>query len=222
MKKILLTLCLVLATSVANARVEYYASVKMGLGDTTIYVNDDDKLGDFLAGPGHRYDGSGLTWELSPALGLDWSLDNMYVKHNPYGWFHLRLEGEVGYNHYHEDGKIKDDSYTVTDKIKVKMDQFFLLANGYADFRINKVVPYVGLGLGYSFGKQEIVVSNAGGEYSDFVDDNGIIYALHLGVAYKYSEITTVDFGYRRVYAPTEDDGLNIFGTLRLGARFRI
>ena len=225
MKKVLFLASALFISGVANAQTEYYTSIKAGLGDTTIYVQGDTKLGDYLsdvAGAGYRYDGSGLTWELSPAIGIDWSPNSLYVKQNPYGWFHLRLEGEFGYIHYHEDGKLKDKNYTITDKTKLKIDQFVLLANGYADFKIRKVVPYVGFGLGYSFGKEEITVSNSAGEFGDSANDNGIVYALHFGVAYKYSEITTLDLGYRRVYEPTEDDGLNVFGTIRFGARFRI
>ena len=224
MKKILLLISVILVTNAANARTEYYASAKFGVGDTTIYVNDDDKLGEYLvdvSGDGYKYSESDLLWELSGAVGLDWSPDPMYVTKSPYEWFHLRLEAEFGYNNYREDGKLRYD-YTVTDKTEIKFDHFFALVNGYADFRIYKVVPYVGLGIGYGFGKSEMKIKNEFGGFSDSVDDNGILYALHAGIGYKYSDITTLDLGYRRVYAPTEDDGMNIFSTIRLGARFRI
>ncbi|MBO4480859.1 MAG: outer membrane beta-barrel protein [Alphaproteobacteria bacterium] len=229
MKKFLVLICLVLVTNVANARTEYYTSVKVGAGDTTIYVNDDDKLGDYLIKVseentglnGYKYSDFGLLWEISAAVGLDWAPGKMYVKKNPYDWFHLRLETEFGYNNYRENGKLRYD-YTITDRIKVKYDHFFALLNGYADFRIDNIVPYVGLGVGYGFGKEEIKVTNEHGRYSDSVDDSGVIYAVHLGVGYKYSDITTLDFGVRRVYAPTEDDGMDVFDTVRLGARFRM
>lgn len=224
MKKFLLFVCAIFVTGAANAQFEYYASIKVGMGDATIYQGDD-KFGDYIAksaGPGYKYDSSGLLWGISPAVGFDWSPNSMYVSQNPYAWFHLRLEGEFGYNNYHEDGKLRYD-YQITDKIDVKFDHFFMLANGYADFRINKIVPYVGLGIGYSFGNEEITVRNdVNGESSDSVSDSGLIYALHLGVGYKYSDITTFELGYRRVYAPAEDDGLTVFGSIRLGARFRL
>ena len=217
MKKILLLISMILITNVADARMEYYASIKAGAGDTTIYVDGDKKIGDYLVkeleiyrGPGLQYDDSGLLWEISPAIGIDWAM-------NLYGWFHLRLEGELGYNHYREDGTVKKD-YAITDRVKVKSDQIFLLANGYADFRIDKVIPYVGLGLGYGFGRDGITVDNL----HESTNDSGIIYALHLGVGYKYSDITTFDLGLRRVYVPVEDDGQYDFDTIRLGARFRI
>lgn len=224
MKKILLLLGMVFVTNVANAYTEYYAAAKLGAGDTTIYVDNDIKLGDWLvetSGAGYSFDASGLLWETSAALGIDWSPNNMYVTPSHYSWFHLRLEGELGYNNYRESGKLKYD-YTVTDKTDIKFDNFFLLANGYADFRIHKVMPYVGLGVGYSFGKEEITLSNATGEYNSSVDDNGVVYGFHLGIGFKYSDATTLDLGYRRLYAPAEDDGLNVFSTVRLGARFRI
>lgn len=226
MKKILVLAAMVLITNVANAQTEYYVSAKLGGGDTTIYADGDTKVGDYLVdtfnaldGAHYRYSNSGFLWEGSVAVGLDWSPGKMYVKKNPYDWFHLRLEAEAGYNNYREDGKLKEN-YVVKHDVEIKYDHFFLLANGYADFKIDSVVPYVGLGIGYSFGKEEVTIKDI--DYSDSIDDDGVIYALHAGVGYKYSDITTLDLGYRRVYAPTEGDGLNVFSTIRLGARFRI
>lgn len=215
MKKILLLVSMIFITNVADARMEYYASIKAGAGDTTIYVDGSKQMGDYLVkelhgNNGFKYDDSGWLWEISPAIGIDWAM-------NLYGWFHLRLEGELGYNHYREEGKIKK-GYAITDRVEAKLDQIFLLTNGYADFRIDKFVPYVGLGLGYGFGRDEVTVNDG----SISADDSGIIYALHLGVGYKYSDITTFDLGLRRVYVPTEDDGKYVFDTIRLGARFRI
>lgn len=227
--KFLLFTGMVLITNVANAQTEYYTSVKVGAGDTTIYVNNDDKFGDYLVkvseensgNKGYTYDDNGLLWELSAAVGIDWSPNELYVKQNPYSWFHLRLEGEFGYNNYRESGKLRYN-YTVTDEIKIKYDHLFAIANGYADFRIDKVVPYIGLGVGYSFGNEELKLNNNFGESGDSADDSGFIYALYLGVGYKYSDITTFDLGVRRVYAPAKHDGLDIFDTIRLGTRFRI
>ena len=156
MKKIFCCLVMILVTSVANAQTEYYTSLKVGMGDTTIYVNGDDKLGNSLEElTGYRYSDTGLLWEVSASLGFDWSPGKMYVTKNPHDWFHLRLEGEFGYNNYRENGKLRNN-YTVADRIRVKYDNFFVLANGYADFRIDRFVPYFGLGIGYSFGNEEI------------------------------------------------------------------
>ncbi|MBO7509127.1 MAG: porin family protein [Alphaproteobacteria bacterium] len=229
MKKILVLATAILVTNAANARTECYVSAKLGAGDTTTYVDHNDTLGDALVkmseeetgNDGYRYSDSGLLWEASVAAGLDWSPGKMYVKKNPYDWFHLRLEAEFGYNNYRETGKLRYD-YTITDKIKIEYDRFFMLVNGYADFRIDDVVPYVGLGMGYGLGKEEIRITNEHGRFSDYLDDDGLIYALHAGVGYRYSDITTLDLGFRRVYAPAEDGGRYIFDTLRLGARFRI
>lgn len=225
MKKIILLTSIVCITNAANAYTEYYVSAKADFGDATIYVDGDTKMGDFLAevsGPGYKYDASGFLWGISPAVGLDWSPNSMYVAQNPYAWFHLRLEGEFGYNNYREDGKLRYD-YRVTDKIDTKFDHFFMMANGYADFRIHKIIPYVGLGIGYGFGREEITVENdINGESSDSASDNGFLYGLYAGVGYKFSDITTFDFGYRRIYAPAEDDGMYVFSGVRLGARFRI
>lgn len=209
----------ILITNAANAKSEYYASVKTGVGDTAIY-QDDMKLGDYLVkdfNDGSRYDASGLLWGISAAVGIDWSPNSMYVTQNPYSWFHLRLEGEFGYNNYHQDGKIRL-GHEITNTVKIKFNDFFLLANGYADFRIDRVVPYIGLGLGYSFGNQEWTVD--GDVYP--LHDNGLLYALYAGVGYQYSDITTFELGYSRIYAPAEDDGLYVLGSVRLGARFRI
>ena len=230
MKKILLLTSMILVTNIANAQIEYYASVKMDVGNADIYVDSDTKIGDSVSqsinehvGAGHTYDGSGFLWGLSTAVGLDWSPNSMYVNQSPYSWFHLRLEGEVGYNSYSEDGNIRYN-YAVTDDVNVEFNHFFLLANGYADFRINRVIPYVGFGLGYSFGKEELTVTGDyfDGGFSDSASDNGMLYALYLGVGYKYSDITTFELGARRVYAPAEDDGMYIYDSVRLGARFRI
>ncbi len=222
MKKILLLTSLIAITSAANAQTEYYFSTKLGLGDTTIYVDDDTEFGDYLVKEaekdtgltGFKYDASGLLWELSPAVGIDWTI-------NDSGWFHIRLEGELGYNHYHENGKFKYNSM-VTSKEKIEFNDVFFLVNGYADFRINKIVPYIGLGLGHGWGKKEMTVNNGLGEFNSSDNDHGVLVALHLGVAYKYSDITTFDFGIRTVDAPVEDDGSYIYTSARLGARFRI
>ena len=80
------------------------------------------------------------------------------------------------------------------------------------------MIPYIGFGLGYSFGKYETTINGD----SESVNDNGILYAMHLGLAYKFSDITTFDLGGRRVYAPAEDDGKYVFDSIRLGLRFRI
>ena len=224
MKKFLLLTGMILVTNIANAETEFYTSVKMGIGGTTIYVNNDDELGDYLvkdSGPGYRYSDTGLLWEMSAAVGIDWSPRKMYVKQDPNEWFHLRLEGEFGYNNYHKNGKLMYD-YAVTDNIEIKSNNFFALVNGYTDFKIDSIVPYLGLGIGYSFGNEETKLINSHGTFSDSVDADGIIYALHLGVGYKYSDITTFDLGGRRVYAPAEDSGKVIFDTVRLGVRFRI
>ena len=62
MKKILLFLCMVFITNTANARVEYYASAKFGLGDTTIYLDGDTNLGDWLVQESeHKLDLSNTT-----------------------------------------------------------------------------------------------------------------------------------------------------------------
>lgn len=223
MKKILLLTGLILATSAANAQTEFYTSVKGGMGGTTIYANDDDKLGDYLvkaSGSGYNYSDSGLLWEMSAAVGIDWSPRKMYVKQDPNEWFHLRLEGEFGYNNYHKNGKLTYD-YAVTDNIEVKSNNFFMLVNGYTDFKIDNIVPYFGLGIGYCFGNEEWKINNTSNSIASG-DADGIIYALHLGVGYKYSDITTFDAGVRRVYAPAEDSGKVIFDTVRLGIRFRI
>jgi opacity protein-like surface antigen len=223
MKKIVLLTSVVCITNAANAYTEYYVSAKADFGDTTIYADDDTKIGDYLAqtlGTGYKYDASGFLWGISPAVGLDWSPNSMYVAQNPYAWFHLRLEGEFGYNNYREDGKLRYD-YEITDEIEIKLDHFFMMANGYADFRINKVVPYFGLGIGYSFGKEGWTLSG-NHEGSDSASDNGFLYGLYAGVGYKFSDITTFDLGYRRIYAPAEDDGMYVFSGVRLGARFRI
>lgn len=222
MKKIILLTSMIAMTSVANAQTEYYFSTKMGIGDTDIYVDNDTKFSDYIIKAAERntgltgfeYDASGLLWELSPAVGIDWTINNS-------GWFHIRLEGEMGYNHYYEDGKLKYNNM-VSDKIKVEFNDIFFLVNGYADFRINKIVPYVGLGLGYGWGKKEMTVNNGLGEFNNSDNDRGGLIALHLGVAYKYSDITTFDFGIRAVDAPVENDGSYIYTTARLGARFRI
>ncbi len=227
MKKILVLATVIVTAGAANAQTGYYVSAKLGAGDTTTYVDHNDKLGDVLAencGIGCKYGDSGLLWEASVAAGLDWTPGEMYVEKNQYDWFHLRLEAEFGYNNYREDGKLRQN-YVVTDKIKLKYDRFFMLVNGYADFRIADVVPYVGLGMGYSVGKEEIKMKGAhveSGKASNHIDDDGIIYAVHFGVGYKYSDITTLDLGARRIYAPAEDGGRYILDTIRLGARFRI
>ena len=224
MKKIFLLTGMILATNVANAQTEFYTSVKMGFGGTTIYVDGGDKLGDYLvkeSGPGYKYSDTGLLWEASTALGIDWSPRKMYVKQGSNEWFHLRLEGEFGYNNYRKNGELTYN-YVITDNIKIKSNNFFALINGYTDFRIDNIIPYLGLGIGYSFGNEKIKLSNEGGSFSDSVDADGIIYALHLGVGYKYSDITTFDLGGRRVYAPAKDDGMVVFDTVRFGVRFRI
>lgn len=230
MKKILLLISMIFITNVANAKFEHYASVKMGVGHTTIYVDEHDKFGDYfvkvyeqevLGVNGLTYNSSGMLWELSPALGIDWTAGDTYGTPNRYDWFHLRLEGELGYNHYTENGKFKYN-YMIMEKSAINMNEIFLLANGYMDFWIDKFIPYVGLGFGYGFGKAEATLTVNGEEINDSTNDNGIIYALHLGVGYKHSDITTLDLGCRRVYVPTQDNGRYIFDTIRLGARFRI
>ncbi len=234
MKKFLILASIVFVTSVANAKTEYYTSVKLGAGDTTIYVDDNTKLGDYFVKiseenrgvSGYKYDDSGLLLEMSAAVGIDWATNGMYgtPRGKPYGRlyrFHFRLEGEFGYNYYGENGKIKQN-YTITDEIDIKFNQIFLMANGYVDFRIDKVVPYVGLGLGYVFGKDEITIRNEYGEAYNSVNDNGLMYALYAGLGYKYSDITTLDLGYKRAYAPTDGGGEYVFQSVRLGARFRI
>lgn len=229
MKKFIVIFCLAFITSAAHAKLESYAGFKMGVGDATIYVDGDRKIGDWFVDvseentgtSGFEYGSNGFLWEISPAIGIDWTPDNQYGMRNKYHWFHMRGEIEAGYNHYRQDGKLKYN-YEITDIAKVDFSQIFLLANGYADFRIEQFAPYIGFGIGYGFGTSEITITNAYGEFNDSANDSGMIYALHFGVGYKYSDITTFDLGARRVYVPTTDDGKYVFDTLRIGARFRI
>lgn len=229
MKKILVIAGLIFTSGAANAKVESYASIKTGFGGATLYVDGDTELGDWLVElsnantgtDGYKYGSTGLLWELTGALGVDWTPGNAYDIRNQNQWFHIRAEAEFGYNHYRQDGKLKYD-YTVSDTVTINFNQMFLLANGYADFRIDKIAPYVGLGVGYTFGTNEISLRNAYGEFNDSANENGVIYALHLGMGYKYSDITTFDFGARRVYIPTTDDGKYVFDSVRIGARYRI
>ena len=232
MKKFLVLVGMLLVTNVANAKFEHYASVKLGIGDLTMYTHGHHELGDDLVDifeeetglPGFKYSDMGWLWDGSAAIGFDWSPGKMYVKKNPYDWFHLRLEGEFGYNNYRGNGKLRQN-YEVRDKTKVKYDHFFALVNGYADFRIDDFVPYFGVGIGYSTGKKELQIRGVdviGGKASNNINDDGLIYALHLGLGYKCSDITTLDFGVKKVYAPAEDNGMDVFDTVRLGARFRI
>lgn len=206
MKKILLLTGAFFIGGVANAQTTYYASVKMGLGDVTIY-QDDTKLEDYFAEFG--FESSGLLLEISPAIGIDWAV-------NPEGWLHFRLEAELGYNYYHENIKLKLDDI----RMEIDFNQLFLLANWYANFRIDRFVPYVGVGLGHGWGTLTLNDESDGTE--EFIDANGEIYALHFGLGYRYSDITTFDLGARRVYVPAEDDGQYVFDSIRLGARFRI
>lgn len=211
MKKILLITGMIFITNMANADPEYYTSIKIGVGTTTIY-QDNTKLDDYFVQNGFQYDSSGgLLLEMSPTIGFDLAI-------NSKGWLHFRLEGELGYNNYHEDIKLRENStdYNLT----IKFNQIFFLVNGYMDFRIYKFSPYVGLGFGYGWG--EITIGNKNDGSNDPVDANGGIYALHAGISYKYSDITTFDLGVRRVYAPAEDDGSYVFDSIRLGFRFRI
>ncbi len=210
MKKFLLIISAIFVVNAANSQNEYYTSVKMGIGNVTIY-QDDTKLSDYFVQNGFEYDGSGLLLEISPAVGIDWTVISQ-------GWLHLRLEGELGYNYYHENIKLKDNH--ASHRLEIKFNQVFFLVNGYMDFKINKFVPYIGLGLGHGWGK--ITISNKDNGLEDPVDANGQIYALHLGLGYKYSDITTFDLGARRVYVPAEDDGQYVFDAIRLGFRFRI
>ncbi len=222
MKKILLLTSVLAITSVANAQTEYYFSTKLGFGDTTINVDKNTEFDEYIVKVaemntgliGFEYDVSGLLWELSPAIGVDWTI-------NDSGWLHVRLEGELGYNHYYEDGNLKYNSM-LSDNIQIEFNDMFFLVNGYVDFRIDKIVPYVGLGLGHGWKKEEIIINNGLGEINDSVNDHGVLGAWHLGVAYKYSDIITFDFGIRSINVPTEDDGSYVYTTARLGARFRI
>lgn len=211
MKKFLLIAGMIFVTGIASANQTYYVSVKMGGGTTTIY-QDNTKIDDYFVQNGFKYDASGgVLLEVSPAIGIDWAL-------NTEKWLHLRLEAELGYNHYRENMKLKKDAdkYDFT----VKFDQVFFLANGYMDFRIDRFSPYVGLGFGYSWGDMAMRDNDDGARIP--MDANGGLYALHFGLAYKYSDITTFDLGCRRVYAPAEDDGQYVFDSIRLGLRFRI
>lgn len=218
MKKILLFAIVIGMTNAANAQTEYYTSIKAGLGSTTIYIDDNTEFGDALVQyaeyntglTGFKYSSGGILWEISPAVGIDWTLNNS-------GWLHMRLEGELGYNRYHETGKLKYDM-TITNKTEINFDDIFLLVNGYMDFKIDKVAPYIGFGIGHDWEAAEITIDNA----NESINDDGSIWALHLGIAYKYSYSTTFDFGVRRVYVPTDSEESYVFTTARLGARFRI
>ncbi len=218
MKKILLLATIIGLTNTANAQTEYYTSVKAGLGSTAMYVNNDTEFGDALAQSwedaygltGFEYKSGGILWEISPSVGIDWTLNNS-------GWLHARLEGELGYNRYHETGKVKRNM-EIFSETEINFDDIFLLINGYMDFKIDNAIPYIGIGIGHDWETVEITVDNL----NESINDDGSIFALHLGMAYKYSYKTTFDFGVRRVYIPVENDESYVFTTARVGVRFRI
>lgn len=165
MKKIALTSLLVILTATAaSAAITPYASLKLGYAnidkiDVKAY---DTKVGELSTLDG--YTGAiagGAKFDVSDMIGI---------------------RGELEYTYLDTEQKEGNDPI-------IKLSYSTVMANGYADFGDASwiVNPYIGLGIGYSFG-----------EFStDEVKEHvkGMAYAVSGGITYAVSSNVVMDLG---------------------------
>lgn len=164
MKKIALTsLMAMFAVSAASAAVTPYASLKLGYVDinTVDVKSNGTTFADFEGMTG--YNGAiagGLNFDVSDMIGIRGELEYTY----------LNAEQD-------EDNDPLEFSYHT------------FMVNGYADFGDVSwmVKPYVGLGIGYTFGQ---LSSNSVEQ-----DVSGMAYAVSGGITYAVSSNVVMDLG---------------------------
>lgn len=164
MKKIALTSLLVILTATAaSAAITPYTSLKLGYVD--IDTIDVKSNGTTIA----DFDGmNGFTGAI--AAGANYDVANM-----------VGIRGELEYT-YLDTKQDKDN-----DPMKLSYHNF--MVNGYADFGDASwmVRPYVGLGVGYTFGQ---LSTNALKQ-----DISGMAYAVSGGITYAVSSNIIMDLG---------------------------
>ncbi len=70
------------------------------------------------------------------------------------------------------------------------VDAVTVLANGYFDFNLSSfMTPYVGAGLGYGDVEADVGAAR--------IDDDGLAYAVHAGLAFDVTQRTLLDLSYR-------------------------
>lgn len=94
---------------------------------------------------------------------------------------------------------------------RAQLDATSVLVNGYLDFAIGPIVPYLGAGIGASYLALDNYRSRSGADFGRSRDTGGwnAAWALTAGIGVPLGEKLTLDFGYRfasigdiRLHAP--------------------
>ena len=106
--------------------------------------------------------------------------------------FRIGLEG------YYND-KMEDKINYLGFGFPVELESKGVFLNGYYDFKlpdVEKVKPYVGLGVGYSWMKETLKLSNYGLP-NESIKDKDWGYQIGLGVGYELNQNIDLTLGYR-------------------------
>lgn len=184
MKKLLLTSAVIISAGAAQAAVTPYVSLKAGYMDNAaeafipgMPVDVSQKIYGFGGFVGSV--AGGLGFEVDPLVTLRGELEYSYARTT------LTVIGET-----------------------LALNANSIMANGYADFGAASwaVKPYVGFGLGYSFGS----ASNLLGIGTDIDGEGGFAYAYMIGAAWYINSHFALDASVKRW---VNNGGITVGGT---------
>ena len=187
MKKIIFTLCVVAATSAANA-MDFY------VGDKISYTYTQQ----IVSSAGWRLD---LDAPLLPTPSYEWYDETTSESDNgirnkvfvglgfPIESVHGAIRAEIEYGF----------GSTVYLSEYQKVSTHTIQTNYYYDYyATDKIIPFVGIGIGLARNKTEYDYSSLGSfGHNRTYGTNSFIYNLQVGIAYKLLKNWTLDIGYR-------------------------
>lgn len=136
-------------------------------------------------------------YNLSVALGYGF---------NPNGLIGVRVEGELGYTSFDIDShNVRGIGSFSGGDATGDADTLYGMANGYLDYNLGSITPFVSAGLGYA----RLDLSNQGVTPTGVVmndSGSGLAWQVGAGAAFAVTNSVTVDLGYR--YFNVQDVGL--------------
>lgn len=183
MKKIMLALCAVAATSAANA-VDFYIGDKISYAYTQVRNDADIPDADYFdfsdsfgirnkIAAGVSFDSEMLRGGFRAELEYGFGTTTKFKKYNDYGWVSITR--------------------------RINLDTQTLFINGYYDFyATDKIIPFIGIGAGWAHNRWDYFTQlSDGNPYTSKYTDNEFAYNLQIGVAYKLTDAWILDMSYR-------------------------
>jgi opacity protein-like surface antigen len=149
---------------------------------------------------------SGLSWTDKYKNGWEFGAAMGYAFRGWNSWIAPRLELEMTYDQQSIDANKVAGVTTKDPDAFGNVRSLNLLANGYLDFRLNRMLtPYIGAGVGPGYSDFDRIGNSATGTVLDD-NDVGLVWQAMGGLGFRLSPRDTIDIGYRF----QQNTGLNL------------